>query len=76
MVQKDPIVGEVFKGVQGIMKDQNMQKMAKDLIKGPMKGLNDLNEELNPLNLLGKLLQKWTNQDMLEWIILIEQSIY
>lgn len=55
MAKKDPIVGEVLKGVQGLMKDENMQKMAKDIMKGPMKGLNDLNNQVNPMNLLGKL---------------------
>ena len=57
MAKKDPVMGEVLKGVQGIMKDENMQKIAKDMMKGPLKGLNDINKEVNPMNLLGKLFQ-------------------
>lgn len=40
--KEDPIVGEVIKGVQGVMKDENMQKMAKDLLRGPLKGIYDV----------------------------------
>ena len=43
MADNDPVAKEVFKGVQGIMKNQDVQKVAKDLIKGPLKGLNDIN---------------------------------
>lgn len=34
--KEQPVVGEIMKGIQGFAKDENMQKMAKDLIKGPM----------------------------------------
>ena len=44
MADKDPMMKEVMKGVQGIMKDEKMQDMAKNLLKGPMKGLNDINK--------------------------------
>lgn len=58
MADKDPMVGEIMKGVQGIMKDENMQNMAKNLLKGPMKGLNDINNQINPQKLAGNLLGK------------------
>lgn len=53
--EQQPVVGEVLKGVQGLMKNKEMQDMAKQFMKGPMQGLNDVNKEINPMNLLGKL---------------------
>lgn len=36
LVGKDPVAKEVLKGVQGVLKDEKMQKLAKDVLKGPM----------------------------------------
>ena len=55
LVDKDPMAKEVMKGVQGFIKDEKMQKLAKDMMKGPMQGLNDLNKAVNPTQILGNL---------------------
>lgn len=48
LADKEPMAGEILKGVQNIMKDKNMQENAKNLLKGPMKGLMDINNAVNP----------------------------